>query len=107
MLPLVSTAWVWMPCGETQRIAFRSKLNELRSRGTPVDLGEAEFLVVGARHQHVHLLLDEVDGRGALRLRRAAGGVVGTQFDAGMKLPVGSVSVLLTMRFSAGKLRSV
>src|SRR4051812_41171712 len=33
MLPLVNTAWVWMPCGETHRIAFKSKLNVLRSVG--------------------------------------------------------------------------
>ncbi len=40
----------------------------------PVELDEAEFLIVSARHQHIHLFLYEVDGGGTLRLRRAAGG---------------------------------
>src|ERR1019366_4658682 len=41
--------------------------------GTPVDLAETEFLVVGAGHRHVHLFLDEGDGGGALRGGRARG----------------------------------
>ena len=95
-----------MPCGETQRMTFRSKLNVLRSVGRQSSFGETDFLIVGARHQHVHLLLDEVDGGRALRLRRTGrrrGNAIRRRNEVAGRIG----DVLLTMRFRPGKLRSV